>query len=107
MGARRTVRRILLRVGVFPWALIQTYRLLVRRIGYIKAAAVALFVAVVGTFGWLLVSPRAILPVVALVFSAVVWIWAPFMRLGAWAPRVTVACAGVAALAIGVYALGH
>lgn len=93
-------------MGVFPWALIQTYRLLARRLGHIKAA-VAYFVAVVGAIGWLLVSPRAILPVVALVFFAVVWIWAPYMRLGAWATRVPVACAGVAALAIGVYVLGH
>ena len=87
-------------------ALYGSYRLLARRIGRFAASAAIITVLVLFSL-WLIVSPRAIFPVIALLLLGYMWLWAPAYRLGAWSRWITLITACLAAFALGLYVLGR
>lgn len=94
------------RVVVLWQALYGSYLLLARRVGRPAAsAAITLTLVMLGL--WLVVSPRAILAVIALIVLGFVWLRAPAYGLGSWSRWVTLACALFAAAAVGSYVLGR
>ena len=100
------MRRDNRRVIVLWQAFYGSYRLLARRVG--RPAASAAIIATTALLGlWLLVSPRSILAVIALILLGFVWLWAPAYRLGSWSRWVTLTVACLAALAVGSYVLGR
>ncbi|MGO9179901.1 MAG: G1 family glutamic endopeptidase [Candidatus Limnocylindrales bacterium] len=89
-------------MGVLWQALYGSYQLLVHRVGRVGAVA---GIAGAGALAaiWLLLSPRALLPIVALLLLGLVWLWRPALHFGRWSRPVTAVFACLAILTLGLY----